>query len=59
MENEKVIETMKRCAELAKEERGKNPHNAIVNVIDALIEAGLLDEDGNIIEKPENTGKQK
>ena len=59
MENEKVVETMKKYAELAKEERGKNPHNVVVNLIDALIEANLLDEDGNIIERPENTGKQK
>lgn len=59
MEDKKVIEIMKRCAALAKEEKDKDSHHVIIGVINALIEAGLIDKDGNIIEKPENTGKQK
>ena len=59
MEDKKVIEIMKRCAALAKEEKDKDSNHVIICVINALIEAGLIDKDGNIIEKPENTGKQK
>lgn len=59
MEDKLLLENIKKAVIEAKEERGKNPHNVIVNIVDALIEAGLIDDDGNIINEPEKTGKEK
>ena len=57
-ENEPL--NLKKHVKTANDKREKDPNHAVVAIVDSLIQSGLIDEEGNIVNLPEEkTGKKR
>lgn len=54
--NNKPID-MKKYVNMANEKRKNDPDHVIVAIIDSMIQSGLIDSEGNIINQPKEEKK--